>query len=36
MLLATGYATLEALVDAAVPGGIRMEAPLDLLPQVLP
>ncbi len=30
MLLATGYATLEALVDAAVPGGIRMEAPLDL------
>jgi glycine dehydrogenase len=30
MLLETGHASLEALVDAAVPGGIRMEAPLDL------
>ncbi len=30
LLLATGYETLAALADAAVPGGIRMEAALDL------
>ena len=30
MLLETGYPSLDALVDAAVPGGIRMEAALDL------
>jgi glycine dehydrogenase len=30
MLRETGYATLEALTDAAVPGGIRMESGLDL------
>ena len=30
MLRITGYDTLEALADAAVPGGIRMEAALDL------
>jgi glycine dehydrogenase len=30
MLRETGYATLESLTDAAVPGGIRMESGLDL------
>ena len=32
MLRKTGYASLEALSDAAVPGGIRMEAALNLPP----
>jgi glycine dehydrogenase len=30
MLLAIGYESLDALADAAVPGGIRMEAALEL------
>jgi glycine dehydrogenase len=30
MLLATGYESLDALADAAVPGGIRMKEALDL------
>ncbi|MCU0751258.1 MAG: glycine dehydrogenase (aminomethyl-transferring), partial [Akkermansiaceae bacterium] len=35
MLRDTGYSTLGALTDAAVPGGIRMEAELEL-PAALP
>jgi glycine dehydrogenase len=35
MLRETGYASLEALSDAAVPGGIRMDQALDL-PAALP
>lgn len=32
MLALTGYPSLDALTDAAVPAGIRMEAPLELPP----
>ncbi|MDP3849323.1 MAG: aminomethyl-transferring glycine dehydrogenase [Luteolibacter sp.] len=32
MLRQTGYPTLDALIEAAVPGGIRMEGALDLPP----
>ena len=35
MLQLTGHTSLDALIDAAVPGGIRMQSPLDL-PEALP
>ncbi len=35
MLQLTGYASLDTLINAAVPGGIRMQAALDL-PEALP